>query len=318
VAVTWVSPDTVIVAGLDGVYRYSLANRDCRTLVSGGTDGIERVMNVVSSGPLFYAFAYPTPQYAGEVNDGHAVFTSKTSNFFIISDIALFGHSRYLLGQFSADMSQTLPFPIVWRTSIPTQPHEQLKHEPVHFVHTAAALDAIRKSSPPNTGVLAVDSEGTLYVFTAVEPGIFRYRADGTALPPLGTDLRELVIPRLADLFNLYRADEKARYRDLINKQPTVDDLVVTPDGPALVVRTVKDNQVTWALWYPTEHDVRARVPLGMTRRGPFGHTRCEVREGVLACVLGTPKNPAVPDLGPASLFIFQLPKLSAQAATHK
>jgi hypothetical protein len=308
----------VIVGGLDGVYRYSLASRECRTLVSSGTNGIERIMNVVSSGPLFYAFAYPTPQYAGDVSDGHAMFRSRSSNFFIISDIALYGHTRYLLGQFSTDMSQTVPFPIVWRTSIPTKPHEQLKPQPVHFVHTTAALDAIRKSSPPNTGALAVDSEGTLYVFTAVEPGVFRYRADGAALSPLGTDLRELVIPRLADLFNLYRADETARYRDLINKQPTVDDLVVTPDGPALVVRTVANNQVMWALWYPKEHGVRARIPLGMTRRGPFGHTRCDVREGVLACLLGTPKNPAVPGLGPASLFIFQLPKLSGQAATHK
>lgn len=318
VAVTWVSRDSVIVGGLDGVHRYSLTDKHCRTLVDGGTDGIERVMNVVSSGPLFYAFAFPTPQYAGDVNDGHALYQNKISGGFIFSDIALYGHTRYLLGHYSTDTSQTLPFPIVWRTSIPAHPKEHIKPEPVHFVQTAKALDAIRKSSPPHTGSLAVDGQGTLYVFTAVEPGVFRYRADGTALPPLATDLQELVIPRLADLFNLYRVDETARYRDLINKQPTVDDLVVTPDGPALVVRTVANEHVTWALWYPAEHGVRARVPLGMTRQGPFGHTRCDVREAVLVCVLGTPKNPASPELGPASLYLFHLPKLAGQGITHK
>lgn len=309
-AVAWSSSESVLVGGQDGVSRYSTRDRSCTILV-GEESGLGNVFNVVVDGPIFYAFALPISQYAGLVADGSQLFARSNSGFFVISDIALHGRTRYLLGRYGMDTSSELPFPVVWRTTLPGKGEEPGKPQPLHFVHTAAAIDALRKSAPPFTGSLAVGPDGTLYIYTAMEPGVFRYRPDGTALPPLGTKLTMLTVARMADLFT-YRADELGRYENLINKQPTVDDLVVTPDGPALVVRSVTNKTVTWELWYPGADDLRARVQLGLRRPGPFGHLRCDARQDQLACILDQPRNAASPEIGGASLYVFHLPRIKA------
>jgi hypothetical protein len=267
-------------------------------------------MNIVTDGSVFYAYAFPTPQYAGKLSDGSPLFTRTSSGHLIISDIALHGTTRYLLGYFALERETPMPFPIVWRTILPPPGQEPVPPKPVHFLHSPEAADAMRNSAPPYTGALAMGADGTLYVVTAIEPGVFAYRADGKALPPLGTDLRALTVPHLRDVVQRYRADELGRHRDLLNKQPTIDDLIITPDGPALVVRTVKGDLVSWDIWYPGTTGLRATIGLAMTRPGPFGHTRCDARGTELVCVLDQPEDPLSSELGPASLYFFHLPRL--------
>lgn len=306
-SLAWISPGALLVGGSRGISRYEPATMKCSSIVHDGEGGIGSVTNLVADGGRFYAFSLPSAQYAGLVSDGSALMTRTTSGHFVFSDIAIRGRDRFFLGRFGLDTKTGLPFPVVWKSTVPEKGEEPAEPVPVHFVHSKEAIDGLRRSAPPHTGSLAVGGDGTLYVFTALEPGVYRYRADGEALPVMGTKLTMLSLP-MAELF-LYRSDPTGRYRNLINKQPTVDDLLATPAGPALVVRIATATAITWELWFPGPEDVRVRIPLDLSRPGPFGHIRCDVLGLKLACLLDHPRDPESPTPGPSSLYIFDLPR---------
>jgi hypothetical protein len=110
-----------------------------------------------------------------------------------------------------------------------------------------------------------------------------------------------------------YSADVAGRYREIVNRQPFGEDLIATPDGPAIVVRLAHDDRIEWELWYPNAERLERRVKLGISRRGPYGHISCDARGRDLACVYQSPEtaDAAVnPDQrsAPTYLVRFQLP----------
>jgi hypothetical protein len=171
---------------------------------------------------------------------------------------------------------------------------------PLHPIG-AAAGEIVRYAIAPNGGAVTFAGDGSMAMISPAEAGIFRYRIDGTPLPTLGSGLRELVVPRMAEATFGYRLDFEARYREIFNKQPTIDDLIDTPDGLAIVVRRWSDGAVRWELWFPDATSVRRRVRLGLsdiTVGG--GHLHCSARGSSIACVFDRvtrPKQPPVPEL---------------------
>jgi hypothetical protein len=100
----------------------------------------------------------------------------------------------------------------------------------------------------------------------------------------------------------------------VLNTQPILEDLVLTPRGPALVVRIAEKERVRWELWWPRS-DGRSVPPtkLGIDRIGPYGHLQCDARGRLLACVGSKPDRKQAADFDQSELapylWIFELPQ---------
>jgi hypothetical protein len=135
---------------------------------------------------------------------------------------------------------------------------------------------------------MVLGADGTISMITPVEPGVIRNRLDGTPLPPLGSYLRELVIPALPEMVSRYSVDFAGRYREVLNKQLLADDLIETSDGLAIVVRRWAAGRVGWELLFPDARGARRRVRLDVEDvRAAGGHMRCDARGTKVACIYG-------------------------------
>jgi hypothetical protein len=188
-----------------------------------------------------------------------------------------------------------------------------LAPEPLHQIE--GDDDAVlrwRRSSSPYAGAVVAEPGGTIAVITEAEPGIYRYRPDGELVGKIAGDLDELVLDTVL-LVERYagRDDLRDRYTKLINLQPTVEDLVTTPYGVAILVRKAGRERVAWELWF-VEKKGRPRVTLSPGRLGPFGHMRCEGRGTRVACVGSFPVPGDADDLATQAtnprLLIYDIP----------
>jgi hypothetical protein len=306
-AVAWASDDELLLASVSGVTRYSIERHACSPFISPQEppNGISHVFNVASDGRSVVAFALPVSQYAARLPDGARLFARRRPDF-LVSDLAVRGGNLFVLG-FRGYEKPKLPETAVWRGPVSS---DWSGLTPLHRLTTQDALMIFRHSVPGMLGSIAVGGDGTLYVITSSEAGVFRYRADGTPLPPLGGDLTDLVIKQMPELYFNYRTDEIGRYRQVLNRQPIADDLVVTPDGPAILVRRATGNTLQWELWYPAARGVTATMALAPSGKGPTGHMRCDARGSRLACVLRRPLDRDSSEQL-ASLYLFQLPKVA-------
>jgi hypothetical protein len=298
-SVAWTSDGELLLASRNGVRRYSVASGRCTPLFD-----LPHVAAIATDGESAVALGLPITVHAARIADGAKLFTHNAAEFRPI-DIAVHRDRLYVFGFYTYDTKTALPSPSVWRGEL-TSDWSNLT--PVHRVTTREAFDVVHDAFPGRGAALAVEADGTLDVVSEAEPGVFRYRADGTPLPPLGISVRDLVLARFAEM-RAYRKDVSGRYRDILNRQPTIDDLVVTPDGPAIVVRLVDGDRIHWQLWYPNATTIAARVDLAATLTGSVGHIRCDARAARLACVLEQP----VDDISTRTrslLVFYELPKV--------
>jgi hypothetical protein len=209
----------------------------------------------------------------------------------MVIDVALSGSKLYLLGWPVDTHGVSNPDGIaVWRGGL--SPLFE-KFQPVHRIQSGPeGVSIFNDSLPVYGGAVAIEPDGTLDVVTAAEAGVFQYSPDGTLRRRLGSRLGELVVHRMHDINFTYASDPIARYREVVNRQPMVDDLVVTADGPAIVVRTSRNDSIEWELWYPNAERVDRRLKLGISRRGPFGHLACDARDRDLVCTYQSPESP--------------------------
>lgn len=192
----------------------------------------------------------------------------------------------------------------------PQTPGSEVQEAPIHRMLTEAGLQRWRLTAHPYGGSAVALPDGSIALITSAEPGVYRYDGSGKLLEVLGSGINGLVVDSVA-LVKSYGQDVDGRYKQLLNRQPTIDDLVVTPAGVAILVRVVSGASVGWELWTLGRTDVTSRQPLEPKRRGPFGHMKCESRGKRLACVANLPgveaaRVPKTAGLEPR-LFIYQL-----------
>lgn len=179
-------------------------------------------------------------------------------------------------------------------------PGEELGAAPLHRVLSSGeALARWRLTMHPYGGATVALPDHSVAVISSAEPGVFRYDASGKLLGVLGTGLSSLVVdsPRLAKDFGM---DVIGRYREVLNRQPTIDDLVVTPRGLAILARMARGEHIQWELWRVGPSDVASVQPLEPQANGPIGHMKCESRGKRLACVTNLPNPKDAGEPGPA------------------
>jgi hypothetical protein len=291
-SVAWLDSTHVVVAGPSGVRKLSLVDKTSTEVISTKPvpHGLPDPLAVTSDGKSVVASnGFTRSHFAASVETKRRLF-GRSSPLFLAIDVAVSGENLYLLG-WPADVNgvNNGAGVAVWKGGLNS--HFET-FQPLHRIQSGPRAVAIFNDSlPVYGGALAVESDGTLDVMTAAEPGIFQYTPDGVLRHRLGARLGELVMRRMHDINFTFGDDPVGRYRNVVNRQPVIDDLVATADGPAIVVRTVKDDVVQWELWYPNDDRIDRRVKLNISRRGPFGHLSCDARSRDLVCVYQSPSS---------------------------
>ena len=295
-SVAWNGASEALVATHGGIAAYDLRSGAARVVVPGDSIpvGIPDVVGVAGDGARLIAFNLDYSDVVADARSGRIV-AARRDAVLQIADVAIRG-----------DVAAVLAYPLHLRgkdlaqlwVGEPGAPWDTFV--PLHVLSPEAA-ETIRYAMAPYGGAVTFDRDGSIAMISPAERGVFRYRPDGTALPTLGRNVSELVVPELPRAIRNYALDLDGRYREVFNRQPTIDDLVTTSDGLAIVVRLWHDGKVHWQLWFPDADRIRRRIALGISdTRVAGGHLHCSGRGTAVICAFGrftAPKQPPTPEL---------------------
>jgi len=288
--VAWLDDHHLLLASERGVFRYSLKSGEATEVLAGTAvpEGLPEPMAIATDGATLVAVSpFSSGNFSSRLSD-HKRLIAQRSHKVLASDVGVRGDRVCYLGFAGHPFGVVTPATAVLCGG-PADSWDELK--PLHTISAGDAAAMIyRFSVPPYAGALVMETDGTTDVITSAEPGVFRYSASGVRIGVLGSKLRELVLQDAEDLMKQYAVDVDKRYRLMLNKRATIDGLVSTPDGMAIVVRLAEEDVIHWELWYPeAAGGATRRLRLGIERRGPFGHLRCNTRADQMVCVGSTP-----------------------------
>jgi hypothetical protein len=307
--VAWINDEEVLVVLTEGgVVRVSVKSKKASVWVPKGSlpDGSPYPELVATDGRLVVIMG-------GGMR--HAMFRTIEGKY-------LYGYHGGALMPRGLAVTHGKAFALGWLTKIgttadqqrgalfPQTPGSEVQESPIHRMLTEEGLQRWRLTAHPYGGSAVALADGSVALVTSAEPGVYRYDRNGKLLEVLGSGIDDLIVDSVA-LVKSYGQDVDGRYRQLLNRQPTIDDLVATPGGVAILVRIASGPNVGWELWTVGRADIVSRQPLEPKRRGPFGHMKCESRGKRLACVTNLPGAEAArvsktAGLAPR-LFLYQL-----------
>lgn len=287
--VAWESPGTLLIATERGVFRFSTSDRKTTPLLSGAAlpDGLPDPSSIASDGATLVATSMRAfGGFSLRMRDHKRLIAQRTLKF-VASDVSVRGSRACVIGATTSgtgDAANAAAF-------CGAVDDAWTNYKPLHQLRNGEQGRRVLSTvSWGVTGSIATADDGSVHVFTAAEPGVFRYDKNGAFVEILGKSLDDYVIDSRPEVVVRFANDVENRYRLLLNTQPIVDDLVVTPRGPALVVRSVEKGKVRWDLVWPQRNGgAAAPLRLGIDRFGPFGHVRCAARGTALACVGSMP-----------------------------
>ena len=287
--VSWSGSDTLLVATDQGVYGVAIAGGIPRELIKGVSlpDGLPHPTSLSSDGKWVSAISsVSNGGFALRLADQKRLLAQHSIRL-IPTDVAVRGSRSCVLGYAPAPPTAAQQDVAAWCGGS-SDSWAELK--PLHYLHSQHAQDLFRSAMWPLGGRIVIEADGTVDIITSVQPGVFRYGADGKLREVRGQSIDDLVLESMKEILTKFASDMENRYRLLLNAQPIIDDLVVTPTGPAILVRVADGNKIHWELWYPLQSGgVGDRVRLGIERIGPFGHLRCDARGSDMACVGSMP-----------------------------
>ncbi|HKO56594.1 MAG TPA: hypothetical protein VJ276_12005, partial [Thermoanaerobaculia bacterium] len=307
--VAWRNGGKLLIGSESGVNEYDLVSGDVRRVVSASAVpyGLPDVMNLATDGQRLFAFNLDYSDLAFDL-DGAKILRARRHAALQIADVAVRGNIVAVLGRpvlLKADFGSLWVGPI-------GAPWQEFRG--IHPLGGEAA-DIYKGAFAPYGGAVVIRKDGTIAIATPAEPGVLRFAADGTQLPTIGRGLTELMVPRLPEILRRYASDVEGRYSQIINRQPTIDDLLDTSDGLAIVVRRVVADRVTWELWFPDDEGKRRVVRLGVSDDVTGGHLHCDARGSKIACTFGKSTGAAKPQL--PQLALFDLKQARACPAAH-
>lgn len=297
--VTWQDDGRVLIGGSAGIRSYTLATGASASLVRESE--IKEVQRLESDGVTVVATNMEFTDIAADARTGN-VRERRQRMAMGITDLSVHGTTMAVLG-----VPRRIPgveYGTVWLGSVgaPWESFSQLRPTP------ADRVDVVRKTFPPYGGAILQMRDGSIAAVTPYEPGVLRFGPDGARLATLGADVRDLVIEKFAELMDRFASDVEGRYVHILNRQRTIDDLVSTSDGLAVVVRRFDAGTVFWELWFPGPKTIRRTVRLDLDQKQIAGpHLRCDARGSRLACIFGKQIKPLQPE--DPQLVLFDISK---------
>jgi len=313
--VTWSTTDALLVATEVGIYRLPIRAGVSAEIIKGVPvpDGIPVPTALSSDGKWVSAISfYSNSSFALRIADRKRLVAQRSLRL-IPMDIAVFGSRSCVLGFAPDAPTQSQKDGAVWCGG-PSDSWPELK--PLHYLHSEHARDLFRNSPGELGGRIVVEPDGSVDVITSAEPGVFRYGSNRQLKEVLGQSIDDLVLESIKEIRTRFASDLENRYRLVLNAQPIIDDLVLTPVGPAILVRLADGDKIHWELWYPLRSGgIGDRIRLGIERIGPYGHLRCDARGAEMACVGSLPPRNEASLTKTAQawphLWVFHLPAVS-------
>lgn len=308
--VTWLSDRDLLVAlAKGGVVRVSLDGPRVTEWLPQGEipHGVPSPELIATDGDLVVVMGGGRRNYVFRKRDGTHVD----------------GHTGGPLNPRGLAVARNTAFYIGWVTRMGTSEDQQrgvlwsqpagkpLIDRPIHrIVSDGDALARWRLTMHPYAGSMVALDDGSIAVITSAEPGIYRYDADGKLAGILGSGIESLVVDSPA-LVKSYGRDVVGRYDAILDRQPSIEDLVAAPEGLAILVRVADGPRIQWQLWYPGASEVKGIQPLEPKLHGPIAHMKCEARRDRMACVTNRPDAEQARQPGPAAsnptLFVYRL-----------
>jgi hypothetical protein len=286
---SWSGRDAFLIATDLGIYRVPVSGGVPTEVIKRAPlpDGLPDPTALSSDGQSVSAISWHSNGGFALRLVGQKRLRAQRSLKLIPMDVAVSGSHSCVIGFAPNPLSEELKDVAAWCGGV-SDSWPELK--PLHFLHNDHARDLLRSALGPFGGRVAIEPDGTVDVITSVQPGLFRYGADGKLKEVLGRSIDDLVIESMKEIQGRFAADLENRYRLILNTQPLIEDLVVTPKGPAIVVRLAEGDKIRWELWYPLRSGgVGERIRLGIDRIGPYGHLRCDTFGSDLACAGSLP-----------------------------
>ena len=287
--VSWSGADALLIATDLGVYRVNASGGTPKQVINNVPlpDGLPDPTALASDGQSVSAISWNSNGgFALRLGDRKRL-EAQSSFRLIPMDVAVLGSRACVVGFAPTPSSDVSKDAAVWCGS-PSDSWRELK--PLHYIRDGHAKELFQNAPGSFGGRIAIEADGTVDVITSAQPGVFRYASNGTFKEVLGKSIDDLVLESMAEIRGRFANDLENRYRLLLNVQPVIDDLVVTPTGPAIVVRIAAGDKIHWELWYPQRSGgVGDRLRLGIERIGPYGHLRCDARGADLACAGSQP-----------------------------
>jgi hypothetical protein len=286
---SWSGRDAFLIATELGIYKVPVSGGAPSEVIKRAPlpDGLPDPNALSSDGQSVSAISWDTNGGFSLRLDTGKRLRAQRSIKLIPMDVAVSGSHSCVIGFATSPSSEELKDVAAWCGGI-SDSWPELK--PLHFLRNDHARELFRSAAAPFGGRVVIEPDGTVDVITSVQPGVFRYGADGKLKEVLGQSIDDLVIESMKEIRGRFAMDLENRYRLLLNAQPLIEDLVATPKGPAIVVRIAEGDKIHWELWYPLRSGgVGERIRLGIDRIGPYGHLRCDTFGSDLACAGSQP-----------------------------
>jgi len=277
--VAWVDSERVALATWHGPTVYWIEQGRSSWLVP--LDTVENVMRVSSDGRTIVAANAMYSFIAADAESGKVVAQTNTLPV-RVTDLAYRNGHLTILGTTNG---KNVPAAMLYAGQI-TEPIE--KFRAIGPLDADQALVA-RLALVTQGGSVALGADGAAETIVPWRAGIQHVTAAGVLQQQDATPLSALVVANIDDLMKRYASDFPARYTNILNKQPIADDILITDQGTAVVVRHVDSDRTHWTLWFVDAHGVRRKVDLAAEQAYPYGgHLRCDARGGQIACVFLT------------------------------
>ncbi|HYH09078.1 MAG TPA: hypothetical protein VEK11_18665 [Thermoanaerobaculia bacterium] len=158
------------------------------------------------------------------------------------------------------------------------------------------------------TGALRYMPDGSLVVIPGVEPGVYRYDANGKLMQTWDTDPLGIVddcwIPE-SDLLLVAR-DFGERIKWYASRV-TLDEILPTANGPAVVLRRVEKGVTKWDLVTLPYKGRSERIALPVTMPTPRAHVRGDIRGNRLVLLMWDDPMPGQKAAAPPKLIVMSI-----------
>jgi hypothetical protein len=138
--------------------------------------------------------------------------------------------------------------------------------------------DEIMRCSGFGLGVVRFLRDGSFIVVPATEPGVFLFSPDGHLRRTWQSDA--IGVEATCGLSKDQRpafARSPATRQEWVNRRPMIDEVIETPDGPAVVIRSRGKEKTTWEM-VVLNGDAGVRVALPFSSSSPWAHVAADTR----------------------------------------
>jgi hypothetical protein len=309
--VRWTKDGHVLIAaGLTGVHEFDPATGTITTIIEGTK--IRKPGGTANSFFLSARLAADKYLITSSVFAGFAwrQMSAKALEpmfaFEFIADIDTHGDKVALIGATRGDDGSWNPQRgVVWTGTI----SKGLKDlAPLITSDLTGTQEPINRCHYLELGSLRYMKDGSLIVMPGVSPGVFLYSPAGKLVRTWETEgLGFEDRCRLTDeQFESYRWQPQPRYT-WINQKRVVNELVLLPTGPALIVRQFAKGRVTWSLMHLLADGGVRTEALPLQSAGPYAHLRADVAGKRIALLLTEYNLPGEPPPPPSRLILAEV-----------